>query len=467
MAVHVVEKQIVDLRIATEKHSQEIMRRVQPLFENFIAEELSKFLDEFDNGSIIKIDRLELDLGRVSFENFDEEILVAFKQCLREHISEIRIHDFKSTSIPQNSIAQEAQVEGAVAMPQERYYIQVWSYFMQHGYFPASYSGTYELLQHQIIDLLKKYAEGGMSQNERIFDFSDSSQVQRFIAHANDDITYYAIHSWVKTVTAFSSIEQWLDLKGKILQYIANALERINLQTSQERVFRELMVYLFEHKEQLQQLVSSTDLLKEEPLNLFLKERNKALEVSDAPVLDTSKKEQVVKKAEVTTNELFLKNAGIVIIAPYLSRFFQNLELTEHNQFISKEHQDRAIKTLHYLATGGYACTEDELTLFKLLCALSLEEPVDINVTLPSHFYEEAEALLESVIAHWSMLKNSSTEALRETFFIRAGKLVHKEDHWMLFVENKGVDVLLDRIPWTFRTIRLPWMSKNLLIEWY
>jgi hypothetical protein len=78
----------------------------------------------------------------------------------------------------------------------------------------------------------------------------------------------------------------------------------------------------------------------------------------------------------------------------------------------------------------------------------------------------EAEALLTEVIAQWTVLKNSSREALREGFLQRKGKLTDKKDHLFIQVETGSIDVLLDRLEWPLSYVRLPWMKRSILVQW-
>ncbi|MBK8553377.1 MAG: hypothetical protein IPL53_20865 [Ignavibacteria bacterium] len=73
---------------------------------------------------------------------------------------------------------------------------------------------------------------------------------------------------------------------------------------------------------------------------------------------------------------------------------------------------------------------------------------------------------MESVIKHWSALKNTSAEGLRNTFFLRAGKLTMNEGECLLQVEQKSVDILLNKLPWGISMIKLPWMEDILKVEW-
>jgi hypothetical protein len=41
-----------------------------------------------------------------------------------------------------------------------------------------------------------------------------------------------------------------------------------------------------------------------------------------------------------------------------------------------------------------------------------------------------------------------------------------KEDAWHLKVEQKGIDVLLDHLPWSFSLIKHGWMKRPVHVEW-
>ena len=78
----------------------------------------------------------------------------------------------------------------------------------------------------------------------------------------------------------------------------------------------------------------------------------------------------------------------------------------------------------------------------------------------------ECHSLLESVIAHWKALKNTSLTGFRESFLQRKGTLFENGPSWTLQVERKPYDLLLNSIPWGFNMIKLPWMKKMIQVEW-
>lgn len=452
MAVHVVEKQVVELKLSSEASSQELLRRVQPLFENFITEDLAQCFDLYDTGEVIQIDRLELDLGRIHIDRFDAEIREALKLQLTAYLRE----NVKALHQPQGDMEVELRsphTEGVTVQGKEQYYIAIWLFFMQNGYFPASFTGTFHTLSLHILEILNAQNVNPYLKR-RVLQFEDEAQLLRFIMHASDVLLYKAFGELKGLPNTFSE-QNWMSWKDLILKLLK---EHAPDKPTDEQILKFFRSFLgnilskrFSYAIDIQ---GSEDVWRPYVLEVFQNEQS--------PVVLDEKKGQHTKLAD-----LFVKNVGVVILAPYLLPFFQNLKLVSQRKFSSEEDKEKAIKILCYLATGGFECTEDELSFFKILCGHPLGMPIDINRTLPSHFYQEAESLLESILEHWTVMKGSSSDALRETFLSRGGKLVDQAEYYLLKVENKGVDILLDKIPWTFRTVKLPWMPKSLLVEWY
>jgi len=159
---------------------------------------------------------------------------------------------------------------------------------------------------------------------------------------------------------------------------------------------------------------------------------------------------------------IYINCAGIVLLHPFLSRFFETLGISADEQLLQP---DRALCLLHFLATGQLIAPEYELMLPKILCNVPLERPVE-SVTLTATEQEEAAALLQAVINHWEALRNTSADGLRGTFLHRPGKISLRDNDWLLQVESTTCDILLEQLPWGFSIIRLPWMDRKLWVEW-
>lgn len=163
---------------------------------------------------------------------------------------------------------------------------------------------------------------------------------------------------------------------------------------------------------------------------------------------------------------LYLRHAGLVLAGPYLPRLWARLELTGPNGFVDDDAAERATHLLHWLACGRQGAVEHELVLNKLLCGIELQTPLRAEVALSDHETQAADELLLAMIRHWQALGRTSPAGLRESFLQRQGALTHDETGWRLLVEPRSYDMLLDTLPWGFKTLRFPWMKEVLHVQW-
>lgn len=161
---------------------------------------------------------------------------------------------------------------------------------------------------------------------------------------------------------------------------------------------------------------------------------------------------------------IIVDNAGIVLLHPFLPRLFEGLGVSDGDVLVDSS---RAMSLLHYLATGDRYAPEYRITLAKVICGVALDEPVEADEGLTEAEAVEAVALLEAAIGHWEALRGTSPDALRNEFLMRPGVLsVDAFGGWLLRVETRTVDILLDQLPWGISMIALPWMSGLLRVEW-
>jgi hypothetical protein len=126
-----------------------------------------------------------------------------------------------------------------------------------------------------------------------------------------------------------------------------------------------------------------------------------------------------------------------------------------------------AVALIHFLATGEEAAVEFQVPLAKVLCGVPLETTLALPAALPESLKAEGVVLLESAIGHWAILKDTSVAGLREGFLQRQGKLTRRPGgDWLLQVEQKAYDMLLQHLPWSYHYVRLPWMEQHIRTEW-
>ena len=178
-------------------------------------------------------------------------------------------------------------------------------------------------------------------------------------------------------------------------------------------------------------------------------------------------KEFPEEERESIPKERYLcSNGGIVILWPYLARFFNSLDLQESKNFKSDEAKERAIHLLHYLVWKEEEASEHHMMLNKLLCDWPLEEPINRFITLKEEEKEECENLLQAVLDNWGKLGSTSTDNFREAFLQRNSILYPESTGWLLKVEKGSFDMLLDSLPWGKSMVKLSWMKKLLRVEW-
>jgi Contractile injection system tape measure protein len=162
---------------------------------------------------------------------------------------------------------------------------------------------------------------------------------------------------------------------------------------------------------------------------------------------------------------LLVDNAGVVLLHPFLPRLFDGLGVAAGDELVDP---GRALCLLHHLATGELTAPEHQLTLAKVLCGVALDEPAEADVGLTDVETAEAIAVLDAAIGHWGALGGSAPDALRGEFLMRPGMLaVDADGDWLLRVEARTADILLDQLPWGVSLVKLPWMDRLLRVEWW
>jgi hypothetical protein len=161
---------------------------------------------------------------------------------------------------------------------------------------------------------------------------------------------------------------------------------------------------------------------------------------------------------------IFIQNAGLVILALYLPTFFTNLSLLDEKSKITDI--PRAIALLRYLVYEVDDFEEIDIVLEKLLCGIPLAESIASRYTIQEEEKRQADELLQAVIDHWTVLKNTTPAGLRHSFLQREGKLSFHNNQWELTVHRQAHDILLDYLPWSISMIKLQWMPHLLVVKW-
>ena len=199
---------------------------------------------------------------------------------------------------------------------------------------------------------------------------------------------------------------------------------------------------------------------------------------------DNEKKEETVRrvKAELSLSEtetpvkdeqpevLTVGNAGLCLLAPWFVRLFAMLGYLdeEKKNFRNTASKVRAVFLLQYIVCGEEReWRETELAFNRLLTALPGNVSLSKRLPLTDEERQIADSMVAGVKANWPQMDGTSVEGFRGSFLLREGTLEQEEKRWLLTVEEKAYDILLETIPWGFRQLRLPWLKKHVQVRWH
>lgn len=166
------------------------------------------------------------------------------------------------------------------------------------------------------------------------------------------------------------------------------------------------------------------------------------------------------------SDELFIDNAGLVLLGVFLPHFFVAIGLVADSAWVSEEAQQKGVSILYFLVSGLTEVREFQTALLKVFCGLHPADPLEYAGAIDDEIQEECENLLQSVIAHAGVFGTLSADGLRGSYLLRPGLLSMRDGNWLVQVEKKAYDILLTKIPWSFRMIKLPWQPRFIVTEW-
>ncbi len=173
------------------------------------------------------------------------------------------------------------------------------------------------------------------------------------------------------------------------------------------------------------------------------------------------------RRALARLDEIEVDNAGLVILWPFLDRFFQRVGLLDlDRRFLDESAAIEAVALLAQIANDDPEPPEFVLALAKLLCGRAVEAPVQLAHPLAPESIAECDHLLSAVIANAPILRDMSIADFRASFLHRPALLSIRDGAWLLRVERRPHDLVLDRFPWSWSWVKLPWMTDPLHVEW-
>ncbi len=462
-AIHIIQKQCYDIDVPNEQYGMQLQQGLQQMNLNHIIPALSSKLDElFQDDNVVVIDKLEINIGKMKTHAEPKEWV---KKILAGLESSVKLLALKQ---------QENLVEEPVIMSRNEHAINTWLHFITTGSLPAEtiFKSVDEI---NSLILLINSNEQQRLKTALLAHSEHESIIQRMAA-----IDYKILQFFLQLLMPSITETEWSYLNKRVGALLVEDLkmdEGIFIQSGnslQHEIFVEILSAILQSANENKRIttIELFDKVEEKFKSIRTKEisagerGNLATEQINAQNQNEKSKEFTV--AETSAESIFINNAGLCLLAPYLGMVFKAIDLCNDNQFISKSTQQHAIYLSHYLATGQTEAPEEQLVFAKLLCGWPLQMPCINARPITDNEMKECNELLVSVIGHWKALKNTSPDGLREAFLQRKGKLMTDDDgNYTVHIEQQTIDILLDSIPWTFRMLKLPWMQKVIKVEWF
>ena len=243
-----------------------------------------------------------------------------------------------------------------------------------------------------------------------------------------------------------------IDNPSRILQKIVAEIF-VKTDYTQDRFFDELIPLMKE-------------LNKVEELQLLENLKSYFEKATRTSVSSSVKEEKTEAIVVDDTETMYVQNAGLIIVWPFLYRLFDKLDLLSNKLFKDDDAVQKAILLTQYLCTGNEDFDENELILNKLICGVDVNHFVDVSRRLEDFEKEFCESLLKGVVQNWEKIGNTSTEGLRESFLRREGLIRKTNKDYTLIVKKKPFDMLLDTLPWNITMVQNVFMKYRLLVEW-
>jgi hypothetical protein len=511
---HLIKKQLLLLRTAPGLDAFGLQQMASSFYWGEMLPVLERLFDELSSeGECIRLDRLEIDLGTVTMHELREKRMSAvLYDLLRRQLQE---------AVQGGSDDRKVRVVRESAAEQT---LRHWWYYMEHGRLFWGQTPPTDQWYREVLELFS--VDHAAVSRLRGAIQSDGVVLRRVIAQHSDVFLetlagilvaekQAGLASGVEAILRMTVLlEEWYakaatapGLGGKRL--VAGVRQRLRMWERRHRDHLSLPGY--RRKAYIWRLVLRQAALEpaalrmtrggaidvvvrwlldeDDVLSRFLKKQgglagSERSLLPDAPVKKGRRKPGardgrpgdeirveadavVVSEGEKEKEEgIYLPHAGLILLHPFLATFFSRQGMCVSGQFLSEAAREKAIFLLHFLATGSREAQEYELVLPKLLCGWDDGIPLPRRIEAGKEDYEEAEELLQMVLARWEKLQGTSVEGLRESFLQRPGKLFRRNERMILQVEGHTIDILLDYLPWGLSIVKLPWLKELIYVEW-
>lgn len=473
---HIIQKQIIEISFESMEDSFGVQNLVAEMSYEKLQPHMEVLFDEIcGENNQIKIDKLEIDCGVLDMKNWEQQFTEQTILKLKDELNQADKEKIDPEKIEETA-AEEA-----------------FFFFLENGFMPwnkrfdslAELEQLLRINENMISQLKKLIAQKSKTAERLVWQFSQNF-TSRIIAEITKDqenalaeifalleklnllrtdklnnaLTYKQIDNHIidaAILNLFASDQN----KAKVEQFFGFLQTKIVGNEQLKAEISEIVSYLNDNKKN-KHFSADGDILKPS--------KNGKKKYQEPGKDEQHKQEDRAEKHRdentISTNEIYIQNAGLILLHPFLETLFEHLGLSIESKWVNSLSQQKAALVSEFLVSGNDDFEEFNLVLNKILCGIDIDEIVPTTIRLNEETKTECDNVLKAVITHWEVLKNTSIDGLREAFLQRSGKLSRVDDGWRLQVEQKAIDVLLNHLPWGIGIIKMPHMSEMLFVEW-
>ncbi|MGZ4078460.1 MAG: contractile injection system tape measure protein [Bacteroidia bacterium] len=508
---HIIKRAVIELHIPAADNAMGLQNKALSFFKEKICPMIEKIVDKYSaSGETIRIDKLELDFQKFNPENLNEIELRKFEQQIEEKLIKLISEERNNNNFSGDIITAVKKI------PKEKADEELFLHLLKNGSLPwwakteesISLDSLAQKVIQQSADSIKKDLKKALVNDavrkriayklsteavEKLISLISTPDLLRFINEIinllEDENSKRSIYEYtLKYFSTYSELNKRLFIstfvkeKGdvsfaeKLYKGAENKIEEIDV------IIKKSLADLNEHfSDQIKKIFNTKDVeeyFSDQIKNIFnAKEALECFDPKDAEqklidkqkTIDKTNEEDLFIETvyEEEAGDYFIKNSGIIILAPYLSILFKELGLCDDKIFISDEAKEKAAYLLQFLATGNEESFEEhEMVLNKILCGIEIETPLILPFSISEKEKEECLNLLQAVANNWTALKGTSGEGMRDAFFMRDGILEKQSNGWDLKIEKTTIDILLDKLPWGISIIQMPWSTEMVFVNW-
>jgi hypothetical protein len=518
MGSHLIQTQVIEAEFRDKHSALEGQKLLQDRYKNVLMPVLEQILDEYDPiTKPLRIDKLELDLGRIPADLPKDlmrgRLRDALEDQLRKFYVEQGFHFSPSSKTPLT------KSPSSTSATKNSTNWELFEYFLNFGRFPWWASKTDNLSVPELVKSVFKNQKSLLHSwlDKKVLTYTMARRIASLLTEKQFESIIKSkftasfqqvgnLEIILKQLTLLGRTEHHFRLNSLVLYslfgknsefstYLERGLNLIfspdpNLAHEASRFICELafilnqdrleigeslrldpknltalpkapkLASLIQGNEFWKAIVKELQVLKDQDLTTF-RELLKKREIAER-----MEQNELLSKAPELNETIIISNAGLVLTAAFLPRFFENLGLVKAGKFISDQSQSKAVFLLQAMLLSDEAFDESNLTLNKLLCGLLPAAALEPIPKISKSERQEIALLLESMATQWAALKSNSGKMIAEGFFPREGALRRVQKGYQLQIQRLPFDILLDRLPWTIGMIKLPWMEDLIYVEW-